>query len=108
MSNQKCEGLAELYDSTKKRKGSPIRLSASLKKEEKTDEIKFNGKNCPECGSMNLIIDKDRKEIICRDCGLVIETKYCIGDLSQEWDKATIEKTRGEPAITWTDFDRGL
>ena len=40
-------------------------------------------KKCPECGGINLSWNRDRGEIICRDCGLVIEEKMV--DFSQEW-----------------------
>ena len=40
-------------------------------------------KKCPECGSINLFVNKDRGEIICKNCGLVIEEK--IIDMGQEW-----------------------
>ncbi|MBI2672666.1 hypothetical protein HYX19_00235 [Candidatus Woesearchaeota archaeon] len=30
-------------------------------------------KKCPECGGINLILNKDKGEVICKDCGLVIE-----------------------------------
>jgi len=67
-------------------------------------------KKCPECGSINLIYDRERGEIICRDCGLVIEEKMI--DFSKEWrefDHEQAEKRRrtGAP-LTWSKFDRGL
>ena len=67
-------------------------------------------KKCPECGSINLIHDRERGEIICRDCGLVVEEKMI--DFSQEWrefDHTQAEKRRrtGAP-MTYTKFDRGL
>ncbi len=67
-------------------------------------------KKCPECGSINLIYDRERGEIICRDCGLVVEEKMI--DFSQEWrefDHEQAEKRRrtGAP-LSYTKFDRGL
>ena len=32
-------------------------------------------KKCPECGSINLMSRDERGEIICKDCGLVIEDR---------------------------------
>ena len=32
-------------------------------------------KKCPECGSKNLMHDEQRGEVICGNCGLVIEEK---------------------------------
>ena len=67
-------------------------------------------KKCPECSSINLIINKDRGEIICKDCGFVVEERMI--DFGQEWrefDNEQGEKKRrtGAP-MTWTKFDRGL
>ena len=30
-------------------------------------------KTCPECGSVNIICDEKKQQIICRDCGLIYE-----------------------------------
>lgn len=52
-------------------------------------------KKCPECGGINLILNKDKGEVICRDCGLVIEEKLI--DFGQEWrefDSDQSEKRR--------------
>ena len=67
-------------------------------------------KKCPECGSINLIINKDKGEIICKDCGYVVEERMI--DFGQEWrefDNEQGEKRRrtGAP-MTYTKFDRGL
>ena len=35
-------------------------------------------KKCPECGSVNLLWNKEKGEIICRDCGLVLEEKMVV------------------------------
>ena len=32
-------------------------------------------KRCPECGSSNLVYDESRGEVICGDCGLLVEEK---------------------------------
>ncbi len=67
-------------------------------------------KKCPECSSINLRINKERGEVVCRDCGLVIEDKMI--DFGQEWrefDHVQADKRRrtGAP-MTYTKFDRGL
>ena len=67
-------------------------------------------KKCPECGSINLFFNKDKGEIICKDCGLVIEDKMV--DFTQEWrefDSEDGEKRRrtGAP-MTYTQFDQGM
>jgi len=67
-------------------------------------------KKCPECGGINLNWNKERGEIICRDCGLVIEEKMV--DFTQEWrefdgDQSEGRRRAGAP-MTYTQFDHGL
>lgn len=67
-------------------------------------------KKCPECGGINLFWNRDKGEIICKDCGLVIEDKMV--DFNQEWrefDSSDGEKKRraGAP-MTYTQYDQGL
>ncbi len=67
-------------------------------------------KKCPECGSANLFVNKEKGEVICKDCGLVVEDKLI--DFSQEWrefDSDSGEKKRrtGAP-MTYTQYDQGL
>src|SRR3989339_1260495 len=67
-------------------------------------------RKCPECGGKNLLIQKDKGEAICRDCGLVIEEKMI--DFSQEWrefsdDQSSKRRRTGAP-MSYTKFDRGL
>jgi len=67
-------------------------------------------KKCPECGGINLILNKEKGEIICKDCGLVIEEKMI--DFGQEWrefesDQADKRRRTGAP-MTYTKYDRGL
>ena len=67
-------------------------------------------KKCSECGGINLIMKKDKVEVICRVRGLVIEEKMI--DFSQEWrefdhDEGDKKRRTGSP-MTYTKFDRGL
>ena len=67
-------------------------------------------KKCPECGGINLVLNKEKGEVICRDCGLVIEEKMV--DFGQEWrefdpEQADKRRRTGAPS-TWTKFDKGL
>ena len=67
-------------------------------------------KRCPECGSENLFSNRDRGEVICRDCGLVLEDKMI--DFSQEWREFDSEqgesKRRAGAPMTYTQYDQGL
>ena len=67
-------------------------------------------KKCPECGGINLFWNKDKGEVICKDCGLVVEEKMV--DFGQEWrefDSSDGDKKRrtGAP-MTYTQYDGGL
>ncbi len=67
-------------------------------------------KKCPECGGINLFFNKEKGEVICKDCGLVVEDKMV--DFGQEWrefDSDTSQRRRrtGAPT-TYTQYDQGL
>ena len=67
-------------------------------------------KKCPECGGINLILNKDKGEVICKDCGLVIEEKMI--DFGHEWrefdhEQSSRRRRAGAP-MTYTKYDRGL
>jgi len=67
-------------------------------------------KKCPECGGINLFINREKGEIICKDCGLVIEDKMV--EFGQEWREHEAEsgqqKRRAGAPMTYTQFDQGL
>jgi transcription initiation factor TFIIB len=67
-------------------------------------------KKCPECGGINLFWNKEKGEIICKDCGLVLEDKMI--DFTQEWrdfenEGGQSNRRTGAP-MTYTQFDQGL
>ncbi|MFZ5955701.1 MAG: transcription initiation factor IIB [Nanoarchaeota archaeon] len=65
-------------------------------------------KKCPECNSSNLVYDESRGEVICGNCGLLVEEKMV--DTTHElraFNKAE-KKTRGGPPISMQKFDKGL
>ena len=66
-------------------------------------------KKCPECGSIHLTYDDHLGEIICNDCGLVVEDKMVdLGiDLQGKFDKGK-KKGRGGAPISIQKFDKGL
>ncbi len=66
-------------------------------------------KRCPECGSTDLTYDDQRGEIICNECGLIIEEKMVDTgqDLGGQFDKAD-KKGRGGAPMSLQKFDKGL
>ncbi|MEK6857046.1 MAG: TFIIB-type zinc ribbon-containing protein, partial [Nanoarchaeota archaeon] len=69
-------------------------------------------KKCPECQSTKLFINRDKGEVICKDCGLVVEDKMV--EMGQEWREFegdsggnTSGRRTGAP-MTYTKYDRGL
>src|SRR3989344_5975321 len=67
-------------------------------------------KKCPECGGINLFWNKEKGEVICKDCGLVVEDKMV--DFGQEWREFDSEggdkRRRAGAPITYTQYDQGL
>ena len=64
---------------------------------------------CPECNSVNLTHDEEKGEIICNDCGLIVEEKMVDTgiDLSGKFDKSE-KKGRGGAPMSIQKFDKGL
>ncbi len=68
-------------------------------------------KKCPDCGSINLLLNKDRGEIVCKDCGLVIEEKMI--DFGQEWrefdhEQAASRRRTGSPMTYSVDSEEPI
>jgi transcription initiation factor TFIIB len=65
---------------------------------------------CPECGSTHLSKDYSRAELVCEDCGLVIDDAFI--DHGPEWrafDKEQQDKrARTGAPMTYTIHDKGL
>jgi len=66
-------------------------------------------KRCPECNSINLTYDEQKGEVICNNCGLVVEEKmvYTGHDEHGKFDKAD-KKGRGGAPLSIQKFDKGL
>ena len=66
-------------------------------------------KKCPECESINLTYDQNLGEIICNECGLVVEEKMVDSgiDLQGKFSKNE-KKGRGGAPISIQKFDKGL
>jgi len=66
-------------------------------------------RRCPECGSVSLTYDDQKGEIICNDCGLIVEEKMVDTgqDAGGQFDKSD-KKGRGGAPISLQKFDKGL
>jgi transcription initiation factor TFIIB len=76
------------------------------KKHEKTEEVLA----CPECGATHLVRDYARGELVCEDCGLVLDEQLI--DMGPEWrafdaDQGEKRARTGAP-MTYTIHDKGL
>ncbi|MCI4368168.1 MAG: transcription initiation factor IIB 2, partial [Thermoplasmata archaeon] len=65
---------------------------------------------CPECGSTHLTRDDQRGEIVCADCGLVVDASALVSDRGQRGSKEdTGREARGwGPVISPLMPDKGL
>ncbi len=65
---------------------------------------------CPECGSTHIIRDYERGELICEDCGFVIDDNFI--DQGPEWRAFDMEqgekRARTGAPMTMTLHDKGL
>src|SRR3989339_401513 len=66
-------------------------------------------KRCPECGSVDLTYDDHKGEIICNECGLIVEEKMVDSgqDAGGQFDKSD-KKGRGGAPMSMQKFDKGL
>ncbi len=66
--------------------------------------------SCPNCGSTHLIRDEIRGEIVCADCGLVVDQSALVSDRGQRGSKEdTGREARGwGPVISPLMPDKGL
>ncbi len=76
------------------------------KKEAKEAEIS----ECPECASKHLTRDYERGELVCEDCGLVLDESMI--DQGPEWRAFDVEqgerRARTGAPMTYTIHDKGL
>jgi transcription initiation factor TFIIB len=85
------------------------RAMQSVKETERKSE-EYSESVCPECGSRQLVHDYERAELVCQNCGLVIDEDFI--DHGPEWrafDNEQREKrSRTGSPMTYTMHDKGL
>jgi transcription initiation factor TFIIB len=83
--------------------------SSNFELRSKTEE-NVKVRNCPECNSKRLMRDYECGEIVCMDCGYVVETK--MADRGPEWrafnDEQRTKRIRVGAPLTYTIHDKGL
>ena len=66
--------------------------------------------NCPECGTSRLMDDFEQGELVCMNCGYVVDDK--IADTGPEWrafnSEQRAKRTRVGAPLTYTIHDKGL
>ncbi len=90
---------------------SKIRESIKLRKEkEKVGAFEKPTVECPECGSRSLVQDYERAELVCNDCGLVVDSEFI--DQGPEWrafdHDQRMKRSRVGAPMTYTIHDKGL
>ena len=86
-------------------KNDPEKKKQNKNKQELEETIK-----CPKCSSTHLIKDYSRAELVCENCGLVIDADFI--DHGPEWRAFDSEqrekKSRTGSPMTYTIHDKGL
>ncbi|WP_144902497.1 transcription initiation factor IIB, partial [Halobellus captivus] len=79
-------------------------------REQETEQTGDEQVVCPECESENIVTDADQGELVCDDCGLVLDERQI--DRGPEWrafnHSERQSKSRVGAPITETMHDRGL
>ena len=77
---------------------------------EKEDQVEKDMVECPECGNRNIVHDYERAELICENCGLVLDKD--IVDRGPEWrafdHDQRLKRSRVGAPMTYTIHDKGL
>ncbi len=80
------------------------------REKEKVDEFEKFTVECPECKSHTLVRDYERAELVCSDCGLVIDENFI--DQGPEWrafdHDQRMKRSRVGAPMTYTIHDKGL
>lgn len=92
------------------KRSKPSKPSKMAKKSKKL-KAKFSEEpRCPECGSIHFESDNVRGEVVCADCGSVMDIDEV--DRSPEWRAFDVEqkskRTRTGAPITFTKHDKGF
>ncbi len=77
---------------------------------QRTSSKSISAEECPECGASTLMHDQESAEVVCTNCGFVVDTK--LADRGPEWRAFTPEqrtkRVRVGAPYTFTIHDKGL
>ena len=77
---------------------------------EKKVQISISPPSCPECGGTRLMRDYEQGELVCVNCGYVVQDH--LADYGPEWrafnDEQRAKRTRVGAPLTYTIHDKGL
>lgn len=77
---------------------------------QRTSQKSVSVERCPECGASPLMRDQESGEVVCTNCGFVVDTK--LADRGPEWRAFTPEqqtkRVRVGAPYTFTIHDKGL
>ncbi|MBN1167613.1 MAG: transcription initiation factor IIB [Methanospirillaceae archaeon] len=103
------EELEKLKILQKEREALKTRLTGKVVEKQKTVEDQ-NETVCPECGSRQLVHDYERAELVCQQCGLVLDAEFI--DRGPEWrafdHDQRMKRSRVGAPMTFTIHDKGL
>jgi len=97
------------YSDTSEREKIRAMIKARKEKEQNA-EVEPTKAQCPECGSRNLVQDYERAELVCSECGLVVDAEFV--DEGPEWrafdHDQRMKRSRVGAPMTYTIHDKGL
>lgn len=97
------------YSDTSEREKIRAMIKARKEKEQNA-EVENATVQCPECGSRNLVQDYERAELVCSECGLVVDAEFV--DEGPEWrafdHDQRMKRSRVGAPMTYTIHDKGL
>jgi len=85
-------------------------VAVEVERPEDTKELEERVVECPECGSRQLVHDYERAELVCKECGLVVDEDFI--DMGPEWrafdHDQRMKRSRVGAPMTFTIHDKGL
>ena len=103
---EKLRQLKQQREKMKERQG----IALAPKEKEKPAGENSAVTVCPECGSKQLVHDYERAELVCQNCGLVLDDDFI--DRGPEWrafdHDQRMKRSRVGAPMTFTIHDKGL